>query len=103
MTTVGNVSGVSMAEDRTPDPADQPEDDKTPTRQSIPEPYRLGGSGGSGKTPDGPSGSGEEPGNPFEAFFSSLAGGDMNALAAQLQSAFAMLGGAGSMFTGGAD
>ena len=90
-----------MAEDRTPDPADQPEDEKTP-QDNPPEPYRLGGSGGSGKTPDGPSGSGEEPENPFEAFFSSLAGGDMNALAAQLQSAFAMLGGAGSMFTAGA-
>ena len=90
-----------MAEDRTPDPADQPEDEKTP-QDNPPEPYRLGGSGGSGKIPDGPSGSGEEPENPFEAFFSSLAGGDMNALAAQLQSAFAMLGGAGSMFTGGA-
>lgn len=99
-TTVGNVSGVSMAEDRTPDPADQPEDEETPP-QDKPEPYRLGGSGGSGKIPDGPSGGGKEPENPFEAFFSSLAGGDMNALAAQLQSAFAMLGGAGSMFTGG--
>jgi putative hydrolase len=89
-----------MAEDRTPDPADQPEDEKTP-QDKPPEPYRLGGSGGSGKISHGPSGSGEEPENPFEAFFSSLAGGDMNALAAQLQSAFAMLGGAGSMFTGG--
>ena len=67
-----------------------------------PEPYRLGGSGGSGKNPDHRSGkSGDEPVNPFEAFFSSLSGGDMNALAAQLQSAFAMLGGAGSMFTSG--
>ena len=89
-----------MAEDRTPDPADQPEDEETPT-QDKPEPYRLGGSGGSGKIPDGPSGGGKEPENPFEAFFSSLTGGDMNALAAQLQSAFAMLGGAGSMFTSG--
>ena len=92
-----------MAEDRTPDPADQPEGDETTPRENPPEPYRLGGSGGSGKSPDNPSGkSGEEPSNPFEAFFSSLAGGDMNALAAQLQSAFAMLGGgAGSMFTSG--
>jgi putative hydrolase len=88
-----------MAEDRTPDPADQPEDDKTPPRDNPSEPYRLGGSGGSGKGPESSSGkSGGEPGNPFEAFLSSLAGGDMNALAAQLQSAFAMLGGAGSMF-----
>ncbi|HEY6681860.1 MAG TPA: zinc-dependent metalloprotease [Propionibacteriaceae bacterium] len=88
-----------MAEDRTPDPADQPEDDKTPPRDNPSEPYRLGGSGGSGKGPESSSGkSGGEPSNPFEAFLSSLAGGDMNALAAQLQSAFAMLGGAGSMF-----
>src|SRR5918994_1244653 len=88
-----------MAEDRTPDPADQPEDENTPPQDNPAEPYRLGGSGGSGRTPDNPSGSGGEPDNPFEAFLSSLAGGDMNALAAQLQSAFAMLGGAGSMFT----
>ena len=91
-----------MAEDRTPDPADQPEDDKTPPRDNPSEPYRLGGSGGSGKGPESSSGkSGGEPSNPFEAFLSSLAGGDMNALAAQLQSAFAMLGGAGSMFGSG--
>jgi putative hydrolase len=90
-----------MAEDRPSDPADQPEDDKTPPQDNPPEPYRLGGSGGSGKSPDDRSQSGEEPGNPFEAFFSSLSGGDMNALAAQLQSAFSMLGGAGSMFTSG--
>jgi putative hydrolase len=92
-----------MAEDRNPDPADQPEDnDKTQPPEKPSEPYRLGGSGRSGKSPQGPSGgSGGEPANPFEALFSSLAGGDMNALAAQLQSAFAMLGGAGSMFGGG--
>jgi putative hydrolase len=89
-----------MAEDPTPDPADQPEEDETSSPDNPPEPYRLGGSGRSNKGPEGPSGKSEEPGNPFEAFFSSLAGGDMNALAAQLQSAFAMLGGAGSMFTG---
>jgi len=89
-----------MAEDRTPDPADQPEDENTPPQDNPPEPYRLGGSGGSGRIPDNPSGSGGDPDNPFEAFLSSLAGGDMDALAAQLQSAFAMLGGAGSMFTG---
>src|SRR4029453_1542027 len=90
-----------MAEDRTSDPADEPEDDK-PQPEDKPEPYRLGGSGGSGKTPKGSSGKGGgEPENPFEAFFSSLAGGDMGALAAQLQSAFAMLGGSGSMFTSG--
>ncbi|HET6758657.1 MAG TPA: zinc-dependent metalloprotease, partial [Propionibacteriaceae bacterium] len=91
-----------MAEDRTSDPADEPENDKPEPRDKPSEPYRLGGSGGSAKGPQGPSGkSGGEPDNPFEAFFSSLAGGDMGALAAQLQSAFAMLGGSGSMFTSG--
>ncbi len=84
-----------MAEDRHPDPADeQPEGGKPEGGQ--PEPYRLGGSGRSGS-----SGGDQAPANPFEAFFSSLAGGDMNALAGQLQSAFAMLGGAGGMFGGG--
>ena len=83
-----------MAEDPQPGPADdQPEENK-------PEPYRLGGSGGA-KGPGDTPGSGGQPGNPLEALFASLAGGDMNALAAQLQSAFAMLGGAGSMFAGG--
>jgi putative hydrolase len=83
-----------MAEDPQSGPADdQPEENK-------PEPYRLGGSGGA-KNPGQQPGSGGQPGNPLEALFASLAGGDMNALAAQLQSAFAMLGGAGSMFSGG--
>ena len=90
-----------MAEDRTPDPADQPEDEKTPPQDNPPEPYRLGGSGGSGRLLTAHPAAAKRPENPFEAFFSSLAGGDMNALAAQLQSAFAMLGGAGSMFTSG--
>jgi len=85
-----------MAEDRQPDPADdQPEDPK-------PEPYRLGGSGGSKGPGQTPGSGGDQPANPLEALFSSLAGGDMNALAAQLQNAFAMLGGAGSMFNPGA-
>ena len=85
-----------MAEDRQPDPSDdQPENPK-------PEPYRLGGSGGSKGPGQTPRSGGDQPANPLEALFSSLAGGDMNALAAQLQSAFAMLGGAGSMFPGGA-
>ena len=82
-----------MAEDPQPGPADdQPEENQA-------EPYRLGGSGGA-KGPGTP-GSGGQPGNPLEALFASLASGDMNAVAAQLQSAFAMLGGAGSMFAGG--
>jgi putative hydrolase len=83
-----------MAEDPQSGPADdQPE-------ENNPEPYRLGGSGGP-KNPGQTPGAGGQPGNPLEALFSSLAGGDMNALAAQLQNAFAMLGGAGSMFGGG--
>ena len=43
----------------------------------------------------------DQPQNPFEAFFASLSGGDMNALVQQMQSAFAMLGGSGSIFAGG--
>jgi putative hydrolase len=83
-----------MAEDPQSGPADdQPEENK-------PEPYRLGGSGGA-KGPGQTPGSGGQPTNPLEALFSSLAGGDMNALAAQLQNAFAMLGGAGSRFGSG--
>jgi putative hydrolase len=83
-----------MAEDPQSGPADdQPE-------ENDPEPYRLGGSGGA-KNPEQTPGSGGQPSNPLEALFASLAGGDVNALAAQLQSAFAMLGGAGSMFGGG--
>ncbi len=54
------------------------------------------GSGGSGST-----GSNNPPDNPLEALMASLAGGDTNALMAQLQSAFAMLGGPGGMFGGG--
>ena len=84
-----------MAEDQAPDPDDQPDEG-----ESKPEPYRLGGSGNPGGSTPGSGGG--QPTNPFEALFSSMGGGDMNALAAQLQSAFAMLGGAGSMFGGGA-
>src|SRR5687768_6227227 len=95
-----------MAEDRQPDPADQPEDpshDQPAPDQSAgedpqperPSQYRLGG-GSSSQRPDQPN----EPVNPFEALLSSLSGGDMNAIAAQLQSAFATLGGAGAIFGG---
>ena len=80
--------------------------------------YRLGGSGagsvgsGGGTGPGfgagfgglgggaAPSGGGT-PSNPLEALFASLAGGDTNALAAQLQSAFQMLGGGGFGGLGG--
>src|SRR4029450_13354931 len=58
----------------------------------------LGSGSGSGMSSSGGSGAGSE--NPFETFFSSLSGGDMNAFMQQMQSAFAMLGGAGSMFGG---
>lgn len=79
--------------------------------------YRLGGSGsgsvgsgggagagfgaGFGGLGGGAAPSGGGPSNPLEALFASLAGGDTNALAAQLQSAFAMFGGgAGGGFGG---
>lgn len=87
--------------------SDQPED------SNPNDGYRLGGSGqgssGSGSgfggfgggSGFGSAGSGDDPENPFEALFGSLGGGDMNALAEQLQHAFSMLGGAGSMFSGG--
>jgi putative hydrolase len=63
--------------------------------------WTLGGgsSGGLGRSESQPPEG--EPENPFEAFFASLASGDMNALVQQMQSAFAMLGGTGSIFTGG--
>ncbi len=117
-----------MAEDRDRDPADRPEggdgreqdqpsthgsaadqspsdpasDERAagkpapdgPTAADRPEPYRLGGSGHSAA----PHSAGGNPANPFESLFASLAGGDMNAVAAQLQSAFAMMGGSGGMF-----
>src|SRR3954462_4942877 len=102
----GETSGAVMAEDRQPDPADQPDDpsqdEPAPDQPASenpppdqPAPYRLGG-GSSSPPPDQPN----NPVNPFEALLSSLSGGDMNALAAQLQSAFVTLGGAGAMFGG---
>ncbi len=95
-----------MADDRHPESADQPgEDDQPrsnePTPPSPPsEGYRLGGSPKSQPGPAG--GGGTPPDNPLEALMASLAGGDTNALMAQLQSAFAMLGGPGGMFSGAA-
>lgn len=98
-----------MADERTsgePDP-----DDRDPGSGS--DPYQLGGGGkGSGSGPGGsgvPAGfggstgpgsssGGGQPTNPFEAFLSQFGGGDMGQLMAQLQSAFAMLGAAGSPF-----
>ncbi|SDU90611.1 putative hydrolase [Microlunatus sagamiharensis] len=64
----------------------------------------FGGGAGFGGLGGGAAPSGGDPSNPLEALFASLAGGDTNALAAQLQSAFAMLGGGGGgLFGGGGD
>ena len=101
-----------MTEDRQPDSNDQPEDPSQPGEKSSgggskpsgsgSEGWVLGGGLGSGSasgmSSSGGSGAGSE--NPFESFFSSLSGGDMNAFMQQMQGAFAMLGGAGSMFAG---
>ncbi|MFT4165965.1 MAG: zinc-dependent metalloprotease [Microlunatus sp.] len=92
-----------MADERTPDESDP--DDRT--SGSGPDDYRLGGSGrgSGGRGPGGSPGSGGpagfgggQPGNPFEAFMNSFNSGDMNQLMAQLQNAFSMLGGGGSLF-----
>ncbi|HEY5822628.1 MAG TPA: zinc-dependent metalloprotease [Propionibacteriaceae bacterium] len=104
-----------MAEDRQPDSGDEPGDESRPdSGKALPpespnEGYRLGGTPKSGSQPEppkpGPSNPGfQSPGgqNPMEAFMASLAGGDTNALMAQLQSAFAMLGGQGGGLFGGA-
>ncbi|GAB3768265.1 zinc-dependent metalloprotease [Microlunatus parietis] len=88
-----------MAEDRRPD--DQPDPDREPDDGTGPDEAAR-----SDKSGDGPA-------NPLEALFSQLAGGnaglgkpgepgnpqDMNALIGQLQNAFAMLGGSGSIFS----
>ena len=98
-----------MADERStgePDPGDDP------TPGSGSDGYQLGGgrgsssgAGGSGSGGQGPggfgpgaSGAGGQPGNPFEAFMNQFGGGDMNPLMSQLQDAFSMLGGSGSMF-----
>jgi putative hydrolase len=54
----------------------------------------------SDRTPDSTGGQkpADQPTNPFEAMMNQLGGGDMNALMAQLQNAFAMLGGSGGLF-----
>jgi putative hydrolase len=106
-----------MVEDQQPDGAEEPggeggdagSDQNKPadkSQPSKPQPYRLGGGSNVPRDPPGPpAGQPQNPfggQNPFEALFASLAGGDTNALAAQLQNAFTMLGGAGSMFGGAA-
>ncbi|MFL6026741.1 MAG: zinc-dependent metalloprotease [Friedmanniella sp.] len=96
-----------MADDPQPGPADQPDDEPGQTGGDTPAggstPPAKGGSANSGwqlgGTPKKPGGNDPQPENPFEALFSSFGGGgDMNALVQQLQNAFSMLGGAGSMF-----
>ena len=95
-----------MAEERQPGSDDQPEDESQPSAESSGDPANPSASGSSGWVLGGGLGSGSGSSgagadNPLEAFFSSLAGGDMNTLMQQMQQAFAMLGGAGSMFPGG--
>jgi len=97
-----------MAEERQPGSDDQPEDESQAGAESSGDAsnpatsgssgWVLGGGLGSGSGSSG-AGSGAGADNPLDAFFSSLAGGDMNALMRQMQQAFAMLGGAGSMFS----
>ena len=94
-----------MAEDRRPD--DQPDPDREPDEGTGPDEAARSEQPGAGKPGDGPA-------NPLEALFSQLSGGsaglggkpgepgtpqDMNALIGQLQNAFAMLGGSGSIFS----
>jgi putative hydrolase len=98
-----------MAEDRQQDHDDEPEEGSAAGsggEQSTPggsasQGWTLGGGSSGGVSRSGSPPPDEQPENPFEAFFASLAGGDMNALIQQMQSAFAMLGGAGSIFAGG--
>lgn len=93
-----------MADERTPG---EPEpEDRDPGSGS--DGYQLGGGAGSGKGAGGSGsggsggpagfGAGGPGGNPFEAFMNQFGGGDMNQLMAQLQNAFSMLGGGGSLF-----
>jgi putative hydrolase len=97
-----------MAEDRQQDHDDEPEDGSAAGsggEQSAPggsasQGWTLGGGSSGGVDRSGSQPPEEQPENPFEAFFASLAGGDMNALVQQMQTAFAMLGGAGSIFAG---
>ena len=103
-----------------PAPDGPPESDPKPQHrlgglsddQSAPgSPQPANPFGANPLNPNAPASS-NSPGNPLEALFGQLGfgaggagnpnlnSGDMNALVQQLQSAFSMLGGAGSMFTG---
>lgn len=85
-----------MADDRLPDEPADPDREPDPTDRSD-----------AGDTGAGESSAGGQPTNPLEALFGQLGGinpgqpgsdHDMNALIGQLQNAFAMLGGSGSVF-----
>jgi putative hydrolase len=111
-TTAAACDRSTMADERSPG---EPEPGDDPTPGSGSDGYQLGGGGkgsgrsgsggqGSGQGPGGfgsgvpGSGAGGQPGNPFEAFMNQFGGGDMNQLMSQLQNAFSMLGGGGSLF-----
>ena len=94
-----------MADERHPDSGepDRPGDADLPADPfpNTPDPTSEGPGGSAGKSEPAPDPKNAPPANPFEAMMNQLASGDTNALMAQLQSAFAMLGGAGGMFAGG--
>jgi putative hydrolase len=111
-TTAAACDRSTMADERSPG---EPEPGDDPTPGSGSDGYQLGGGGkgsgrsgsggqGSGQGPGGfgsgvpGSGAGGQPGNPFEAFMNQFGGGDMNQLMSQLQNAFSMLGGGGTLF-----
>jgi putative hydrolase len=97
---------MEMADDPSPRPPEDPDEeagrtpgagDDSPGRADRPEQSPAPGLG-FGRSP-GSGGGPDQPTNPFEALFGQLGGGDLNALMAQLQNAFAMLGGgAGGLF-----
>ena len=91
-----------------PDRSDRPDDADLPADPfpNTPEPTSEKAAESPSDSADSaesmePAGKDTPPANPFEAMMNQLAGGDMNALMAQLQSAFAMLGGSGGMFAAG--
>jgi putative hydrolase len=109
-----------MPDNRPPEIPDQPEDEGAGQSGQNPPlggggagkpgqnpPLGIGGAGKPGQNPPlGGGGAGKpgQPVNPFEALFTQLggaSGSDMNALVEQLQSAFAMLGGPGAVFSAG--
>ena len=94
-----------MADDRQPDsgdPDDGTPDDGRPDPQMPADPFSAEETAAAvpreEPTPPADKPAEQPPANPFEAMMGQLAGGDMNALMAQLQNAFAMLGGSGGLF-----